>query len=123
MPKQPIPVVIGERAIDPHSALAARDGVIIERTHDLGAVLADLFARGIRSVFVEGGPTLASAFIAAGLVDEYLVYLAPTIIGGPKSAITDVGVASIGDQRHLTITSIERLGDDLLLVARPRTEK
>ncbi|CAN5296478.1 bifunctional diaminohydroxyphosphoribosylaminopyrimidine deaminase/5-amino-6-(5-phosphoribosylamino)uracil reductase RibD [soil metagenome] len=120
MPRQPIPVVIGTRPIAADSTLARNGRTIVEQTHDLGAVLIDLFDRGIRSVFVEGGPTLASAFIAAGLVDEYLVYLAPTIIGGPTTAITDVGVATIGDQRQLTITSIEQLGDDLLLVARPK---
>jgi diaminohydroxyphosphoribosylaminopyrimidine deaminase / 5-amino-6-(5-phosphoribosylamino)uracil reductase len=119
LPTQPIPVVIGTRPIAADSTLARNDRLILEQTHDLHAALADLFARGIRSVFVEGGPTLASAFIAAGLVDEYLVYLAPTILGGPKTAITDVAVPTIGDQRHLTITSIERLGDDLLVVARP----
>jgi diaminohydroxyphosphoribosylaminopyrimidine deaminase/5-amino-6-(5-phosphoribosylamino)uracil reductase len=70
-------------------------------------------------VFVEGGPTVASAFVAAGLVDEYLLYLAPTLIGGPRLALTDIGVAGIDEQRHLTIHSLDRLGDDVLIVARP----
>ena len=49
-----------------------------------------------------GRTDVASAFIAAGLVDEYLVYLAPTIIGGPRLAVGDIGVGTIGDQRTLT---------------------
>jgi diaminohydroxyphosphoribosylaminopyrimidine deaminase/5-amino-6-(5-phosphoribosylamino)uracil reductase len=92
--------------------------VIETHSRDLEQVLAGLYGRGIRRVFVEGGPQLASAFIAAGLVDEYLVYLAPTLIGGPRTAVGDIGVATIGDQRHLKITAIERLGDDLLVTAR-----
>ncbi len=70
-------------------------------------------------MFVEGGPTLASSFVRAGLADELLVYLAPTLLGGPRLATGDLGVATIADQRRLTITTIERLGEDLLVVATP----
>ena len=62
-------------------------GVIETGTRDLDVVLADLFARGIRHLYVEGGPTVASAFVAAGLVDEYLIFLAPTVIGGDRLAL------------------------------------
>jgi len=117
---QPIPVVIGERPIPGDARLHQHPAGLIETlTRDLDAVLSGLFARDIRRVFVEGGPTLASAFVAAGLVDEYLIYLAPTLLGGPRNALGDIGVASIGDQRRLRITAVEELGDDLLLVARP----
>jgi diaminohydroxyphosphoribosylaminopyrimidine deaminase/5-amino-6-(5-phosphoribosylamino)uracil reductase len=117
---QPIPVVIGERPISGDARLHQHPAGLIETlTRDLDTVLSGLFARDIRRVFVEGGPTLASAFVAAGLVDEYLIYLAPTLLGGPRNALGDIGVASIGDQRRLRITAVEELGDDLLLVARP----
>ena len=65
------------------------------------------------------GPTLASAFIAAGLADEYLIYLAPTLLGGPGLSVQDVGVTTIGEQRRLTVTGLEQLGDDILITARP----
>lgn len=117
---QPLPVVIGERAIPGTAKLWDHPrGVLESGSRDLPTVLTWLFEQGIRRVFVEGGPTLASAFIAAGLVDEYLIYLAPKLIGGPKLAVGDIGVATIGDARTLTITDIERLGDDLLITARP----
>ena len=93
--------------------------VIVTGSRDLRAVLERLFARDIRHVFVEGGPTLASAFVAAGLVDEYLVYLAPALLGGDRAAITDVGVATIADARRLTIQSLDRIGEDVVIVARP----
>ena len=117
---QPIPVVIGERPIPADSRLHQHPAGLIETlTRDLDVVLAGLFARDIRRVFVEGGPTIASAFVAAGLVDEYLIYLAPTLLGGARTALGDIGVTTIGDQRRLRITAVEELGDDLLLVARP----
>ena len=120
LPEQPLPVVIGERAIPGTAKLWDHPrGVLESGSRDLPTVLSWLFEQGILRVFVEGGPTLASAFIAAGLVDEYLVYLAPKLIGGPMLAVGDIGVATIGDARPLTITDIERLGDDLLIVAQP----
>jgi diaminohydroxyphosphoribosylaminopyrimidine deaminase/5-amino-6-(5-phosphoribosylamino)uracil reductase len=120
MPHQPIPVVIGETAI-PASAKVLHHPrpAIVTASRDLPAILGDLFGRGIRHAFVEGGPTLASAFVASGLVDEYLVYLAPVLIGGDRLATGDIGVATIGEARRLRIDSVERLGEDLLVVARP----
>jgi diaminohydroxyphosphoribosylaminopyrimidine deaminase/5-amino-6-(5-phosphoribosylamino)uracil reductase len=122
MPHQPVPVVVGLRPVSPAAKLRSHPaGVIETHSRDLEQVLAGLFGRGIRRVFVEGGPGVASAFVAGGLVDEYLVYLAPTLLGGPKTAIGDIGVAAIGEQRRLSITQIERLGDDILVVARAST--
>jgi len=116
---QPVAVVIGERAVPADAKLRSHPAGLIETgSRDLGAVLQDLYDRDIRRVFVEGGPTLASAFIAAGLADEYLVYIAPTLIGGPKLAVTDLGIDTIADQRRLTITGLDRLGDDIVITAR-----
>lgn len=121
LPTQPVPVVIGARDIPADAALRAHPHPpLFFATDDLPAVLHDLHRRGIRHAFIEGGPTLASAFVAAGLVDEYLVYLAPTLLGGGRLALGDIGVAGITDQRRLTIDHYDRLGDDLLVVARPR---
>src|SRR5690606_9851071 len=90
---QPLPVVVGERDI-PADARVRRHprGVLQARTRDLAAVLRDLHARAVRRVYVEGGPALASALIAAGYADEYAIYLAPALLGGPKVALGDLGV-------------------------------
>ena len=119
---QPIPVVIGERPIPVDAKLRSHPAGLIEMaSHDLATVLSELYARDIRRVFVEGGPTLASAFVEQGLVDEYLVYLAPTLLGGPSLAIGDIGVGTITDQKHLVVTGVDRLGDDILITARSTT--
>jgi diaminohydroxyphosphoribosylaminopyrimidine deaminase/5-amino-6-(5-phosphoribosylamino)uracil reductase len=120
MPHQPVPVVIGERAI-PSDARVLRhpQPAIVTGSRDLPAILSDLYARGIRHAFVEGGPTLASALIAAGLADEYLIYLAPALLGGPMTAIGNIGVDGMPGIRRLHIDSIEQLGDDLLITASP----
>lgn len=118
LPGQPVPVVVGARPV-PVDALLRRHpaGLIETGTRDLVAILSDLHDRGIRRVYVEGGPTLASAVIAAGLADEYAVYLAPVLLGGPGLAVGNLGIPTIGAARRLRIESIERLGDDLLVTA------
>jgi diaminohydroxyphosphoribosylaminopyrimidine deaminase/5-amino-6-(5-phosphoribosylamino)uracil reductase len=117
---QPLPVVVGERAIPADAALHRHPAGVLETgTRELHRVLGELDARGVRRVYVEGGPTLASAIIAAGLADEYAVYLAPALLGGPRLALGELGIGTIADARRLRITSVEKLGDDLLVMARP----
>ncbi len=123
--RQPLPVVVGHRGIpagarvNTHPALAAHGlaAPLQLAGDDLVADLADLAARGIRSVFVEGGPTVASALIAAGLVDEVLVYVAPALLGGPRLALTDLGIADMSGIARLTVTHTAQLGSDLLIQA------
>ncbi|WP_100814140.1 bifunctional diaminohydroxyphosphoribosylaminopyrimidine deaminase/5-amino-6-(5-phosphoribosylamino)uracil reductase RibD [Microbacterium lacus] len=117
---QPLPVVIGNRAVPADAALRMHPrGVLEARTQNLHQVLDDLRERGVQSVFVEGGPTLASAFVRSGLADRVLAYIAPVLLGGEKTAIGDIGVSTMTQARRLTLTSIERLGDDVLLIAEP----
>ncbi|MET4639144.1 diaminohydroxyphosphoribosylaminopyrimidine deaminase/5-amino-6-(5-phosphoribosylamino)uracil reductase [Mycetocola sp. 2940] len=120
-PAQPTPVVFGHRDLPESAALHVHPRRALRFAgDDLPADLADLHARGIRSLFLEGGPTLISAFITAGLVDEYLIYLAPVLLGGSRTALTDIGVGSISDARRLAVDSVHTLGDDLLVIARPK---
>lgn len=117
---QPVPVVIGSRATPDDAAVRRHPHPpLFYDTRDLHAVVADLHARGIQSVFVEGGPTLASAFVAAGLVDRVLAYIAPVLLGGERLALTDVGVPSIDDAIRLSVQEWLPLGSDLLAIAHP----
>ncbi|UPL11537.1 bifunctional diaminohydroxyphosphoribosylaminopyrimidine deaminase/5-amino-6-(5-phosphoribosylamino)uracil reductase RibD [Microbacterium sufflavum] len=118
-PRQPVPVVIGARATPAHAAVHRHPHApLFYDTRELPAVLADLHDRGHHSVFVEGGPTLASAFVAAGLADRVLAYVAPVLLGGGRLALTDIGVSRIDEARRLTVEEWVPLGADLLAVAR-----
>jgi len=122
LPHQPIPVVLGSRETPADAALRRHPHEpLFYAGHDLTAVLADLRERGVQRVFVEGGPTLASAFIAAGLADTVLAYIAPVLLGGPRLALTDIGVGGIGEARRLTVDEWMPLGADLLAIAHPAT--
>jgi diaminohydroxyphosphoribosylaminopyrimidine deaminase/5-amino-6-(5-phosphoribosylamino)uracil reductase len=120
-PHQPLPVVVGERAIPGTAKLWEHPrGLLESGTRDLREVMGWMFDQGIRRAYVEGGPTLSSAVISAGLADEYLVFVAPKLLGGPVLALGEIGVGSIDDARELHITAVERLGDDILVTARPK---
>lgn len=120
---QPLPVVVGERPIPADARLHAHPrGVVETGTRDLDRVLSDLHARAVRRVYVEGGPTLASAIIAAGYADEFAIYLAPALLGGPKVALGDLGIPSMDAIRRLRVAGVEQLGDDLYIHATPAKE-
>ena len=115
---QPLPVVVGERPIPAGAALHQHPrGVLETRTRDLDAALAGLDARGIRRVYVEAGPGLVTALVAGGYADEYAVYIAPVLLGGDRLAIGDLGIPTLAGARRLRLTSIEQLGEDVVLTA------
>jgi diaminohydroxyphosphoribosylaminopyrimidine deaminase/5-amino-6-(5-phosphoribosylamino)uracil reductase len=118
--EQPRPVIVGVRAVPQDAAVRRHPRPFMQ---DEGEDLADLLQRlgelGAHRVFVEGGPTLASSLLRADLVDEVLVYLAPTLLGGGRLAVGELGVATIDDQRRLQLASVDRVGDDLRIVAHP----
>lgn len=118
---QPMPVVLGVRPVPADAAVRRHPLALVQHDgRDLVALLADLRARGVQRVFVEGGPTIAGAFLRAGLVDEVLAYIAPTLLGGGMPAVGDIGVQTIDDRMRLRVASVEQVGDDLLVVAGPR---
>jgi diaminohydroxyphosphoribosylaminopyrimidine deaminase/5-amino-6-(5-phosphoribosylamino)uracil reductase len=117
LPHQPIPVVLGARAVPDGAALRAHPHAFLQFDGDLELALEDLRRRGVQRVFVEGGPTLASSFLRAGLVDDVLVYIAPVLLGGERLAVGDIGVATLTQATRLRAAEVERLGDDLLVVA------
>jgi len=83
---------------------------VLLRTRDPHEALARLFARDVQHVFLEGGPTLAAAFLTAGLVDEVVAYVAPMLLGRGRSAVGDLGVGTIADAWHLEVTDVTVLG-------------
>lgn len=84
---------------------------VVLPTRDPGEALATLFARGRQHVFLEGGPTLAAAFLTAGLVDEVVTYVAPMLLGAGRNAVADLGIATIADAVHLDVTDVTVLGE------------
>jgi len=107
LPRQPLRAVMGLRDLEPdRRILNDRAETVHLRTHDPHEALAALYARDRQHVFLEGGPTLAAAFLAAGLVDEIVTYVAPMILGSGRAAVGDLGITTITDAVHPTVTDI-----------------
>lgn len=117
-PHQPLRVVVGRRALPDGGRLAGPGGEVVHLpTHDVDEVLAALAAREVRHLLVEGGPTLAAAFLRARRVDEVVAYVAPVLLGAGPAAVADLGVATIGAALRLAPRAVERVGPDVVVIA------
>jgi diaminohydroxyphosphoribosylaminopyrimidine deaminase/5-amino-6-(5-phosphoribosylamino)uracil reductase len=115
---QPLRVVLDRNGRTPATAKVLDDAaptLVLTDTDDLGGVLEALDQRGVVSVLLEGGPTVAGAFLRAGLVDRVVGYLAPALLGAGPAALADAGVATIDDAVRLRLVDVTRLGPDLRL--------
>jgi len=117
--RQPLRVVLDRSGRTPSGA-RVHDGAAETLVLDLEplAALAELQARGVVSVLLEGGPVLAGAFLRAGLVDRVVGYVAPALLGAGPAALADAGVGTIKDAVRLRLDDVARLGDDVRLTLR-----
>ncbi len=87
---------------------------------DVRAALRYLGEKGICSVLVEGGPTIAASLVGSNLVDRFVLYLAPKLIGGDAPGLLNDGVKTLTDAWELEIENIRTVGEDLRIDARPK---
>ncbi len=139
-PRQPLRIVLDRHAETPPEARVLHDGNVLVvttgRRHpawpphveaialpdsggkiDLGALMRALASRGMNEIHVEAGAGLNGALLAAGLVDELLVYLAPTLLGDAARGMAALAVASLGDGVRLVFHEVTQLGADLRVQA------
>jgi diaminohydroxyphosphoribosylaminopyrimidine deaminase/5-amino-6-(5-phosphoribosylamino)uracil reductase len=119
--RQPLRVVIDRRHRLTHIGKTFDDTAptLVLDTAAPRFALKALFDKGIRHVLLEGGPVLAGSFLADECIDEVVAYLAPTLLGAGPTALGDAGIYTITDALSLQIQSVEQLGNDLKIVARP----
>jgi len=103
--------------------LQARGANILQRPNaqgqvDLPAMLQDLGAREVNELHVEAGQNLNGALIRAGLVDEFLVYLAPKLIGVGADMANFGPLTALSQAVPLVFQSTDRVGPDLRILAR-----
>jgi diaminohydroxyphosphoribosylaminopyrimidine deaminase/5-amino-6-(5-phosphoribosylamino)uracil reductase len=110
--RQPRRLVFGQGPLPEGSVLELRSGRL-ERE------LEELAGEDVQSLLLEGGPTLAGAFLRAGLIDKLLVFVAPKLVGGDDAPGLFAGpaVPAMADALRLSELEVERLGDDLLVTA------
>jgi riboflavin biosynthesis protein RibD len=128
--KQPIRVIVSGRSplpsrakifSDPHKApvIVVKPQTCSEGKVSLKKLLTDLAKRGITNILVEGGGELIAGLVKEGLVDRFLVFIAPKIIGGrdAKTAVEGIGIKKIKDALLLKNISVKRFNEDILIDA------
>ena len=87
---------------------------------DLAAMMRELGARGLNELHVEAGGKLNGALLDAELIDEVVLYVAPCLIGDPARGVAEFpgGLARLADRVALSVRSVDRVGDDLRIIAR-----
>ena len=121
--RTPATARIRDQAAPTWIATAAEVGAGPGGRVDLAALLSELYARGVRAVLLEGGPTLAGGFLAAGLVDKVVGYIAPKLLGGGRPSLVGAGVTTIAEAIELDLTDITRVGPDLRFTASLRAKE
>jgi len=142
-PRQPQRIIVDRHAQTPATAKVLADGYALVVTSgarnpawpecvevlsfpdadgrvDLAAMMREFGARGINELHVEAGGKLNGALLAAGLVDELLLYVAPCLIGDPARGVAEFrdGLARLADRVPLSIHAVDRVGTDLRIIAR-----
>ncbi|MGY5882037.1 bifunctional diaminohydroxyphosphoribosylaminopyrimidine deaminase/5-amino-6-(5-phosphoribosylamino)uracil reductase RibD [Modestobacter lacusdianchii] len=119
--RQPLRVVLDRRGRVPATARVhdAAAPTLVSDADTPAELLAELYDRDVRRVLLEGGPTLAAAFLSAGLVDEAVVHVAPTLLGAGAAMVGDLGIPTIGAALHLVVTDVTRMGGDVQIRLRP----
>jgi diaminohydroxyphosphoribosylaminopyrimidine deaminase / 5-amino-6-(5-phosphoribosylamino)uracil reductase len=108
------------------AALRARTAEVVrfpgrDARVDTSAVITELGARGMTDVLVECGPVLAGDLVEHGLVDRFIFYVAPKLLGTVGlSGIAGLVVPNVNEARELTVTGVRRLGADIRIDAKPR---
>ncbi len=102
--------------------LSGKVAIIAGGARGIGAATARRLAEeGANEVLVEAGATVAGSFARAGLVDEYVMYQAPVLMGSSARPLLDWPMQFMREQRKLVITDVRMVGSDIRLLARPKT--
>ncbi|NOJ61216.1 bifunctional diaminohydroxyphosphoribosylaminopyrimidine deaminase/5-amino-6-(5-phosphoribosylamino)uracil reductase RibD [Arthrobacter sp. 260] len=121
--RQPLRVAMGLRAVPDDAAIRAGNFVQLA-TRDPWEVVKRLYDDGVGHLMIEGGPTIATAFLAAGLVDELFIYQAPLLLGTGTPAIQGLGIGSLQDASRWELdphggAAISQCGSDVRLHLSP----
>ncbi|KWW18168.1 MULTISPECIES: bifunctional diaminohydroxyphosphoribosylaminopyrimidine deaminase/5-amino-6-(5-phosphoribosylamino)uracil reductase RibD [Peribacillus] len=89
---------------------------------DLGALMEELYKKGITDVLLEGGSEVNASFLRAGLIDKFLIYVAPKLLGGRNSLtpFTGVNIDTMDEALDVAFSSVDMFGEDIRITAYPK---
>jgi diaminohydroxyphosphoribosylaminopyrimidine deaminase/5-amino-6-(5-phosphoribosylamino)uracil reductase len=110
----PLRVVCGEQQLPPTSKVFDDAATtLLVKTKDLNYLVEELNKTGVNHVLVEAGPTLATAMLEQGLIDELVIYQAPSLLGQGKSFVADFGATTIKELLALDHIATEVIDGDV----------
>ena len=115
----PLRIVCGTQDLPKNANVfdsAAQTKVIASK--DLKVIASELLATGANHILLESGPTLATALLQAGMLDELMIYQSASVLGAGKSFVADLGVLTIENAMSMQRISTETFGDDVKSVYR-----
>lgn len=116
--RQPVRVVLDRRGrVRPGARIRDDSGPTFVWEDAPSELMSAMYEGGVRSVLLEGGPTLAAAFLRAGYVDRIVGYLAPALLGAGPSLVGDLGITGITQARRLVVDEVTRVGTDVRVTA------
>ncbi len=117
--QQPLRIVVGETPIPNYYRIFDRVAPTIQiTTREPLDVLAQLTERGIKHVWLEGGPRLAGGFWNAGVIDRVIGYIAPSMLGSGRAAL-EGEATTLADLRPIDITDLRTIGPDIRIIGTP----
>ena len=113
--RNPKRIIIGKRALPPLN-LDDEDGYLQIKSHNLAKVISFLKEKEYNSVLLEGGPTIVSAALSAGVVDEIHLYQAPTILGSGTPSVMISTFTEFSQQLHYEISALSIIDGDIFAI-------
>ena len=105
---------MGKTEISPDSQVLNSDAeTVVIKSHDFQELILLSSQRGFNQILVESGPTFGTALLKVDLVDEIILFQAPTFFGSGTPSISDLGINSISQRLDFDIADVEIIGADL----------
>jgi len=112
--KNPLRIVMGKSEIKGDSQILGTDAeTVLIKSHDFNELISLANDRGFNQLLIESGPTLGTALLGEDLIDEIILFQAPTFLGSGKPSIGDLGISNISGRLDFDITDVEVIGADL----------
>jgi diaminohydroxyphosphoribosylaminopyrimidine deaminase/5-amino-6-(5-phosphoribosylamino)uracil reductase len=112
--RDPAIFVVGKREMPPHSKLIKRGAdLTLVKEYGVDQLIGALNKRGFNRVMVEAGPALISSLLKAHVVDEVILYQAPTLLGDGVNFVTPLGINTINDRIDFDVKEVEKIGSDI----------
>jgi len=112
--KNPVRIVMGKTEIKGNSQILGADAeTVLIKSHDFKELISLANDRGFNQLLIESGPTFGTALLGADLIDEIILFQAPTFLGSGKPSIGDLGISNISGRLDFEISEVELIGADL----------